>query len=104
MHLFEEAATASKWTSRLSSGRAPNALIESTSRRRPWRLASAAMASTGLRMPLVVSQWTVKMWVMAVSATSMRSISARSGGVSSAVSWTATARPAISTMRLARWP
>ncbi len=55
-------------------------------------------------MPDVVSQWMVKMWVMAASAFSNASTFARSGGVSSGVSCTTTARFAISRIFLARWP
>ena len=68
MHLFEEAATASKVTARESSGSAPKALMASTRRRLPCRAAISAISSIGLRMPLVVSHCTAKTWVIALLA------------------------------------
>src|SRR5262249_58215143 len=68
MHLFDDAATASTAISRTSSGRAPKALMESISRRRPARATTLATSAIGLWTPEVVSQWTTKTWLMAGSA------------------------------------
>ena len=78
--------------------------MESTSRRRPWRATISATSAMGLRMPDVVSQWTAKTWLIALSSPSIRSSRARSGGVSSGVSSDAVARPAIWAILSARWP
>ena len=48
-HLLEEAATASKAISRASTGRAPKALMESMSRRRPARATTAATSAIGIQ-------------------------------------------------------
>ena len=55
-------------------------------------------------MPEVVSQWTAKTCVIALSSPSIFSSRARSGGVSSGVSSEAVARPAIWAIFKARWP
>ena len=55
-------------------------------------------------MPDVVSQWTAKTWLIALSSASIFSSLARSGGVSSGVSSDAVARPAIWAIFRARWP
>ncbi len=55
-HLLLEEASASNATSLAEIGSAPNALIESTSRRRPCRATMSAISAIGFRMPLVVSQ------------------------------------------------
>ena len=93
MHLLEEAASASKRVLAASSGSAPNALMASISNRRPCFSTSAPISAIGLRMPLVVSQWTANTCVMSVSAFRILSTSARSGGVSSGVSCTAIRAP-----------
>src|SRR5260370_1161085 len=66
-HLLEEAASASKATSRASSGRAPKALMASISRRRPALATIAATSATGVSTPDVVSHWTTATWLMAGS-------------------------------------
>ena len=78
--------------------------MESTSRRRPCLATMPATSTIGLRMPEVVSQWTAKTCVIALSSTSICSSRARSGGVSSGVSSEAVARPAIWAIFKARWP
>ena len=104
MHLFDEAAIASGVIACASIGSAPNALIELSRKLLRYFCASAPMSRIGLRMPDVVSQWTEKMCVIAGVSLRMRSTAARSGGVSSGVSCTTTARRAISRIFLARCP
>ena len=57
MHLPDAATSASKGTLRASIGSAANELIASTISDRPWRCTTAAIAGSGLRMPVDVSQW-----------------------------------------------
>ena len=92
-HLLDEATAASKRIARASRGIAPKALMASISRARPWRAVTSATASSGLRMPEVVSQWTTATWLMAGSAASARSSASGSFGTSSGVSWTEYSRP-----------
>ncbi|MNJ76877.1 hypothetical protein D3C77_742590 [compost metagenome] len=77
---------ASKGTSRASIGSAPNELMASMIRRLPWRAMTAAISASGLRMPVLVSQWISATWVMLASAASRRSTSPAVVGWSSAVS------------------
>ncbi len=68
MHLFADETTASQGSRARSSGSAPNALIESSRSLRPFSAVTAAISSTGFRMPDEVSQCTSTTCVMAGSA------------------------------------
>src|SRR5437773_1427515 len=103
-HLLEDATRASYGVVAASSGRAPKALIASTSSRRPRRAVTPAISSTGLSTPEVVSQWTTATCEMASSAASAASRAAGSTGVSSGVSRTTRSRPRYSHMRTMRVP
>ena len=67
-HLPLAATSASKRTSRASIGSAANELIASTIRPLPWRAQTSAIACSGLRTPVPVSQWIRPTWVMLGSA------------------------------------
>ncbi|MCY1463925.1 hypothetical protein D9M71_818880 [compost metagenome] len=92
-HLPEAAISASKGIWRASIGNAPNELMASMIRRLPWRWITWAISASGLRMPVLVSQWIKATWVTAGSAASRRSTSAAVVGWSSAVSKVLWARP-----------
>ena len=80
----------------------PKELMASTCRRRPAALTAAARSASGLRMPVVVSQWTSATSVMSGSAASRSATSAAVGGTVSSVSntlWARAMRRQISTMR-----
>ena len=91
----DAATTASIGVADTSIGSAPNELIASTIRRRPWRATTAAIAASGFRMPVEVSQWMSPTCVIDASFASSRSTSSAVVGTSSAVSNVDTRRPII---------
>src|SRR4029450_11495596 len=103
-HLFAEDTIASNGTRRASRGSAPNALIESSRRRRPRRAITAAISATGLSPPDVVSQCTRATWVLAPSPARAASPGAGSTARSSGTSSSTCARRWYWHMRSMRLP
>ncbi|MNG33037.1 hypothetical protein D3C84_1191850 [compost metagenome] len=73
-------------------------------RRLPCCAMTWAISGSGLRMPVLVSQWISATWVMLASARSRRSTSAAVVGSSSAVSKVLKERPSTSQIFARRLP
>ena len=101
-HLFDDATSASNWTSRASMGRAPKELIASTSNERPCSATTRATSASGFNTPEVVSQCTRATCEMLGSLTSRSWTLSASTGSSSRHSSVSTGRRIawhIATMR-----
>ncbi len=93
MHLFDDTVTAWMPSASTSTGMAPNDATASTRNPRPRSRQSAATSSNGLISPVLVSQWTMKTWLIAGSASSLAAKSAAVGGVKGSVRSIATGVP-----------
>ena len=103
MHLPDAATSASKGVVRASISIAPNELMASSSKRRPWCCTAAAISGKGLSMPAPVSQYTSATWVMLVSAIKAASIASGVALWSSATGSSTASRPKYASIFKMRW-